>query len=707
MGQISAGRWTVFVALSIVSCKARVANNESAVKADGRAAQAAGELAGLCQKSGSKKFLKALESGSLEYTKRPGSKSENGWENWNEGVATLDKEQPDTPFWRVSVPFGADDQVPFCLVGRTSLSTAELAAALDCSDQDPCLAEGGTVHKTFRGDGDLAGTGDQAEPGTKLELAGASVSCQGNQLVGVKGQKIGQPIPDRLGGAERCDLLAKAHVDGRAVCGFNGKGFTPFGVDLGTVAGGQQQPENLQLCADEVRTARGSRVCALDDRTYRIYDLNEQDQKGVAADTGEGTFFTLDECSAFLGDSAQSKKKLKLAGSPVDNLDLTSADIPNYYGAFFNGGADRGSVQPSSCRDTSADRDGFVFFSQCRVDVVYSWGPMVKIRDLERQMGAGGWDQASPILRFDKNKASPIFTTHSAIGSHGYGEVAIRIKLKPNVQYVRGGFQSGCNILSDPSTQVVERYAGRSEWNFIELIICAPGPVHSWSYFSKEHYDEVAMETRTVWPQLKQVTTDLYGEGTWPLYFKVLKNWGMSGVGIDDTAITNYRRHMFKARLEQLARSSRAGLQRLYFNPEVRDSATAADHFVPRVAFNFHATKYVGGNDGVDLPDPVDVGIPCETVRGKTYSGGKRAVTFNGDCSDYTRPGVYVGANRGVATAMTWTIDSTVSPSRIQVQITEGPIKGDVFFYTVSSAGEICFAGQTVYKGPTTSCMSI
>ncbi len=240
------------------------------------------------------------------------------------------------------------------------------------------------------------------------------------------------------------------------------------------------------------------------------------------------------------------------------------------------------------------------------------------------------------------------------------------------------------------------------------MVICAPGPIHSWSYFTKTQYDETAFETGYVTPSLVAITTALQGVPSWALYFKHLGKFGFLGAGIDDGIITNYRRHMFKSRLETMARNARSDRKRIYFNSEVRDLASIKSHFVSKKPFIFQFTDYSGDDGDAEVGGAAqeEVGIPCASVRGKSYKGAKRVVTLSGDCSDYTKAGVYVGANRGLANNISWTIDSSLSPARIQVEILDGPIKGDVFFYTVSDANTICFAGQTQYTGPTTSCMT-
>ncbi len=111
----------------------------------------------------------------------------------------------------------------------------------------------------------------------------------------------------------------------------------------------------------------------------------------------------------------------------------------------------------------------------CKPDVLYSWGPMVKILDLKKFMG----DQGTWNSGFRK-----VFLSHSPLATFGYGDYTIRVKFKKNVRWSRTSV-TNC----DPNAGAVVHYL---PWHpGLDYGFCSPDAVESWSYGTREHYDEV------------------------------------------------------------------------------------------------------------------------------------------------------------------------------------------------------------------------
>lgn len=131
-------------------------------------------------------------------------------------------------------------------------------------------------------------------------------------------------------------------------------------------------------------------------------------------------------------------------------------------------------------------------------DTLYSWGPYAKLDWLENQSWSG---------RLTRDyRDSPLYATTSPFGSMGYGNFSIRIKLKTyGVKYKfvseypfrPGRSREYCRDYDvDPDSTVVVRYWDNGSITGLDYIICGMGPVHSWSWGTKEHYNEMNAEVR-------------------------------------------------------------------------------------------------------------------------------------------------------------------------------------------------------------------
>lgn len=111
----------------------------------------------------------------------------------------------------------------------------------------------------------------------------------------------------------------------------------------------------------------------------------------------------------------------------------------------------------------SYSADDFLRLPQVHLDTVYSWGPAVKLTNIQKALPDNGvW--SGPV-----NPGHTLDTLFSAIGSYGYGLIPVRIRLSPKPG------QMSVSVRSDYEIE---------DGNEIE----------SWSYGTPEHYDEIVRD---------------------------------------------------------------------------------------------------------------------------------------------------------------------------------------------------------------------
>ncbi len=131
------------------------------------------------------------------------------------------------------------------------------------------------------------------------------------------------------------------------------------------------------------------------------------------------------------------------------------------------------------------------FLPECAPDTLYHW----KKHDyLERDLKQVNDSTLLPI------PVGQLFTWRTPIGSYTYGEVSIRIKLRDGVKFIyqdqntRGCAsavaKNGPNIVLAVSLSSIVRYS--------EYILCSDAPVHSWSYGTEEHLQEMEKEIQYI-----------------------------------------------------------------------------------------------------------------------------------------------------------------------------------------------------------------
>jgi hypothetical protein len=215
--------------------------------------------------------------------------------------------------------------------------------------------------------------------------------------------------------------------------------------------------------------------------------------------------------------------------------------------------------------------------SDCAPDTLYSWGPMKKIRDLESSIGAGAWKKR-PFFN------DALFLAESPASSFGYGSgddaggYAIRAKIRHGVRF---------KFLREAPTCATYEEAEASNTVYIHIftndhgdgkqssgqdfVLCSSGPLESWSYGTKQFYDELVNDVvRIRDPSRKNdhisymTRPDAHGKFQ-PAIFEL----GSDGHPFSTGQLINTLKL-------QLTLSSESG-GKVYYNPKLRDSPGASE----------------------------------------------------------------------------------------------------------------------------------
>jgi hypothetical protein len=133
---------------------------------------------------------------------------------------------------------------------------------------------------------------------------------------------------------------------------------------------------------------------------------------------------------------------------------------------------------------TKMDKKKFLV-DECKPDVLYSWGPEIKLDNMKERMPDNKTWSGSPNYRQDNS--SPLFMSMSPVSTFGYGDVSVRIKVKKTVPFKSGDISSS----HAPNTIKV-----RNEELFNDFTTKDSNVIESWSYGTPEHYDEIVRDIK-------------------------------------------------------------------------------------------------------------------------------------------------------------------------------------------------------------------
>lgn len=155
-------------------------------------------------------------------------------------------------------------------------------------------------------------------------------------------------------------------------------------------------------------------------------------------------------------------------------------------------------------RRLKTDAEGFVD-PECVPKILYSWGDWKRLKWLQLRLGAFGWGDRILI-------GQPLFVARSPVATFGFGSFderggyPMRVELAPGVRFRVLGVNTpwpDCARVPDPANTVYIRalgsYDGARPWGDYaaeDFMICSSAVIRSWSYGTKESYDEIVRDVR-------------------------------------------------------------------------------------------------------------------------------------------------------------------------------------------------------------------
>lgn len=129
----------------------------------------------------------------------------------------------------------------------------------------------------------------------------------------------------------------------------------------------------------------------------------------------------------------------------------------------------------------------FVFLPECAPDVLYSWKKGDKF---EKRL-------FDPNHFLEVHKTKGLYAWRTPMGTYGYGDTPVRMKLKPNVKFVLlndSMRKRSCSSFSQSEKETTVYISYLREVNAAEYLLCSDGPVESWSLGIPEVVTEVKRE---------------------------------------------------------------------------------------------------------------------------------------------------------------------------------------------------------------------
>lgn len=208
---------------------------------------------------------------------------------------------------------------------------------------------------------------------------------------------------------------------------------------------------------------------------------------------------------------------------------------------------------------------------ECMPEVLYSWKSTAKIQQYLRKLSS------SDILPF----GNVLWLWRTPIGTFGYGDQPVRIKLKKNLNLVilkSWRPDGGCGQLTKAEKQTTVIFGYYKGGNYSEYMICSSKVIHSWSVGSPEAYHEMKKEYD--WIKLKREDTSAYDR-----FYKTITNKYFTDKDYDRDAFLFFQidgkdwteRSLKKKLLEVSQKINEGHLGSLVFSPD--SSRDRYEHF--------------------------------------------------------------------------------------------------------------------------------
>lgn len=199
----------------------------------------------------------------------------------------------------------------------------------------------------------------------------------------------------------------------------------------------------------------------------------------------------------------------------------------------------------------------------CRGDTFYSWGSLHKIESLKKVMGQGIWQKQMQAL----------YLARTPISSFGYGPYAVRVKVRSDVSWKRIDYSVTPCSSGNVDKTIYFRTKPVYESALFDIIVCSPQVIESWSYGTREHYDEIVKDVEwTILKKRSEELTEMYINDP-----KFLNEKGIDGM--------DFRVEGIYPRLKNHLNLSRENKGEIFSNPSI---SRRAEHFQTRYPIYFN-----------------------------------------------------------------------------------------------------------------------
>jgi hypothetical protein len=207
--------------------------------------------------------------------------------------------------------------------------------------------------------------------------------------------------------------------------------------------------------------------------------------------------------------------------------------------------------------------------NECRADTLYSWGDQAKIDALKKLIG--NLPKWRPI--------KTLYTSRGPIATFAYGPIPIRIKLMPDVRFVKSDYvRCDFDAANHRNTIYFRNSGDYSDWTF-----CDPNVIHSWSHSTAEHYDEIVKDVR-LHDSLRKRGQRLAG------YIEIYDSRQSSNVFFNETIDGHlFALSTFLGYLAGLQTRIQKGMGEIFYNPTLSGKEmTRENHFKTAMPTHFN-----------------------------------------------------------------------------------------------------------------------
>jgi hypothetical protein len=380
---------------------------------------------------------------------------------------------------------------------------------------------------------------------------------------------------------EDCSTLVALHEKEQLhFCAWNGKYFVPYNRKTNkTVSDDTHGWTDAKDCVEQsVASSTDQLICGWN----QLPTLYAADRTPIAS-----TFKNMEDCNGFI-NSLRLLSNPKLPTKIIENTKLATKTKEVPLAAFNNGKPDEKVGMSIDCAVKehfyfhTKSKDGYIL-PECAPDTLYSWGGFDKVAAYLHNLPDGKpWPEALPRT---------LFATPSAASTFGYGTVPLRFKIKPGVKFklfVQPGADTcesfvskGLMIAKEFQDTIPVRLDSTAAGNFfLEFSICTPTVIESWSFGTKEHFDEIIKDH--IW-----MTTQHYYK--WEAYYKIGKVDQYLNTDIDAGSLkTDFSEAALKSRMAFIKTITRSKMGQVFVPAGVDAKTLKANHFTTKHPIYFN-----------------------------------------------------------------------------------------------------------------------